>query len=295
MQVHKGIISPPGTTGWGQEEAASPLIKSDVALRGARHHPHVYDRVSRVATGEGGRKPKQESLSREGKKGGRRRHSGELMGLTPREGAEPSLGEDGGAWRELLWRPHLPGGGGGLPVLVWRLPFLSVSGERGNERSRAALPVLQSAAAAAPLPPPPSPRERGRRRSHGEERFRAYLGGGADLKQVQPVRVPVVDYVGQLAPLLFPATAAAAAAARHPPQQPFGAPGATHSPGGPRRAARLLCGVPDGSPKGEGVERSAPRCRPWPARAFAFHEPRLCPSRVGTESVSGCGAGGGKQ
>lgn len=38
------------------------------------------------------------------------------------------------------------------------------------------------------------------------------LGGVADLEQVQPVRVPVVDDVGEFAPLLLPA----AAAARHP-------------------------------------------------------------------------------
>lgn len=39
----------------------------------------------------------------------------------------------------------------------------------------------------------------------------AHLGGGADLEQVQPVRVPVVDDVGEFTPLLLPA-----AAARHP-------------------------------------------------------------------------------
>lgn len=91
---------------------------------------------------------------------------------------------------------------------------------------------------------PPRPGGGGRKQWARSHFSIAHLSGGADLEQVQPVRVPVVDNVGQLAPLLFPA--AAATAARHPPQQPSGALVATHTPGGPRRAVRLLRGVPGG-------------------------------------------------
>lgn len=88
----------------------------------------------------------------------------------------------------------------------------------------------------------------------------AHLGGVADLEQVQPVRVPVVDDVGEFAPLLLPA---AAAAARHPRRARRRRRGAAPGPGpGP------LSRAPDGAggpsvPAGKGKRRLSPR--PLPA------------------------------
>lgn len=89
----------------------------------------------------------------------------------------------------------------------------------------------------------------------------AHLGGVADLEQVQPVRVPVVDDVGEFAPLLLPA----AAAARHPRRARRR--GAEPGPGpGPGPLSRAPDGAGDPSvPAGEGRDRLSPR--PLPARA----------------------------
>lgn len=84
------------------------------------------------------------------------------------------------------------------------------------------------------------------------------LGGVADFEQVQPVRVPVVDDVGEFAPLLLPA----AAAARHPrrARRRGAEPGPGPGPG-PLSRAPDGAGVPQSRPGRAGTGSPRGRCR----------------------------------
>lgn len=119
----------------------------------------------------------------------------------------------------------------------------------------------------------------------GGPRPAAYLGGLADLEQVQPVGVPVLDDVGQLPPLLV------AAARRHPPAA------LARPPGPPRGRGRV--GVGRGATRlglrarlGARPRRPAPRAPGSRLRApgSALPDPRPRPAASALELSGSAGS-----